>query len=84
MNNNLKESALQYLSSPAFNKNTLVDITEIHVRPESDSNKMKAFVGAVKNPYLFRVGSIGDHVTYSGNTGDTLQRRIHNLLISEN
>ena len=29
MNNNLKESALHYLSSPAFNKNTLVDITEI-------------------------------------------------------
>ena len=65
MNNNLKESALHYLSSPAFNKNTLVDITEIHVRSESD-------------------GSIGVHVTYSGNTGDTLQRRIHNLLISEN
>lgn len=43
-----------------------------------------SFVDAVKNPYLFRVGSIGVHVTYSGNTGDTLQRRIHNLLISEN
>ena len=84
MNNNLKESALHYLSSPAFNKNTLVDITEIHVRSEPDGDKMKAFVDAVKNPYLFHVGSIGVHVTYSGNTGDTLQRRIHNLLISEN
>ena len=84
MNNNLKESALHYLSSPAFNKNTLVDITEIHVRSEPDGDKMKAFVDAVKNPYLLRVGSIGVHVTYSGNTGDTLQRRIHNLLISEN
>ena len=84
MNNNLKESALHYLSSPAFNKNTLHDITEIHVRSESDGDKMKAFVDAVKNPYLFRDGSIGVHVTYSGNTGDTLQRRIHNLLISEN
>ena len=51
MNNNLKESALHYLSSPAFNKNTLVDITEIHVRSESDGDKMKAFVDAVKNPY---------------------------------
>ena len=84
MNNNLKESALHYLSSPAFNKNTLVDITEIHVRSESDGDKMKAFVDAVKNPYLFRVGSFGVHVSYSGNSGDTLQRRIHNLLISEN
>ena len=64
MNNNLKESALHYLSSPAFNKNTLVDITEIHVRSEPDGDKMKAFVDAVKNPYLFRVGSIGVHVTY--------------------
>ena len=48
MNNNLKESALHYLSSPAFNKNTLVDITEIHVRSEPDGDKMKAFVDAVK------------------------------------
>ena len=49
MNNNLKESALHYLSSPAFNKNTLVDITEIHVRSESDGDKMKAFVDAQKS-----------------------------------
>ena len=84
MDHSLKESALQYLSSPAFNKNTLVDITEIHIRPESGGDRIKAFIDAVKNPYLFRVGSIGVHVTYSGNTGDTLQRRIHNLLISEN
>ena len=39
-----------------------------------------AFLQAVRNPYLFRVGDIGVHVTFSGKNGDTLQKRVCNLL----
>lgn len=75
-----KAQAEQQLRSAEFDKSTLPDISEI-VIPNSDSEgKMVAFLQAVGNPYLFRVGDIGVHVSFSGKAGDTLQKRLCNLL----
>lgn len=75
-----KEQAEQQLHSANFDKYALPDISDVKI-PDSDSEgKIFAFLQAVKNPYLFRVGDIGVHVTFSGKNGDTLQKRVCNLL----
>lgn len=75
-----KEQAKQQLLSADFDKFSLPDISDVKI-PDSDSeSRIFAFLQAVKNPYLFRVGDIGVHITFSGRNGDTLQKRVCNLL----
>lgn len=75
-----KEQAEQQLHSAEFDKYALPDISDFQI-PDSDSeSKIAAFLQAVRNPYLFRVGDIGVHVAFSGRNGDTLQKRVCNLL----
>ena len=77
---NYKEQAEKQLHSADFDKYSLPDISDFKI-PDSDSgSKIFAFLQFVKNPYLFRVGDIGVHITFSGKNGDTLQRRVCNLL----
>ncbi len=75
-----KGQAEQQLQAADFDKYKLPDISGI-VIPDSDSKaKMTAFLQAAGNPYLFRVGDVGVHVSFSGSHGDTLHRRICRLL----
>lgn len=75
-----KEQAEKQLHSADFDKYALPDIADVKI-PDADSeSKIVAFLQAVKNPYLFRVGDIGVHVSFSGGNGDTLQKRVCNLL----
>ncbi|MCI9267918.1 DUF6870 family protein [Oscillospiraceae bacterium 44-5] len=75
-----KEQAEKQLHSEDFDKYALPDISEVKI-PDADSERrIFAFLQAVRNPYLFRVGDIGVHVTFSGKNGDTLQKRVCNLL----
>lgn len=75
-----KEQAEKQLHSADFDKYSLSDISDLKI-PDGDSRcKICAFLQAVKNPYLFRVGDIGVHVSFSGRNGDTLQELVCNLL----
>ena len=75
-----KEQAEKQLHSADFDKYSLPDISDFKI-PDGDSeSKIFAFLQTVQNPYLFRVGDIGVHVTFSGRNGDTLQKRVCNLL----
>ncbi len=75
-----KGQAEQQLLAADFDKYKLPDISGI-VIPDSDPKaKITAFLQAVGHPYLFRVGDIGVHVSFSGSHGDTLQRRVCRLL----
>jgi len=77
---NYKEQAEQRLRAADFDKYELQDLSGISL-PNGDSRaKMRALLRAAGNPYLFRVGDIGVHVSFSGKTGDTLQGRICRLL----
>lgn len=75
-----KVQAEQRLHASGFNKYELPDITEISLPDADCCVKMCAFLQAVKNPYLFRVGDVGVHIVFSGKDGDTLQNRISNLV----
>lgn len=75
-----KEQAEKQLHAADFDKYALPDIAGFRI-PDTDSeSKIAAFLQAVQNPYLFRVGDIGVHVSFSGRNGDTLQKRVCNLL----
>jgi len=76
-----KWQAEQQLQSTEFDKNKLPDILGITIPDSGPEAKMCAFLQAVGNPYLFRVGDVGVHVSFSGKTGDTLQQRFCNLLL---
>lgn len=77
---NYKEQAENQLYASDFDKYQLSDISAITI-PDGDSrSKMRSFLQVVSNPYLFRVGDIGVHVSFSGSAGDTLQKRVCNLL----
>lgn len=77
---NYKDLAEIQLHSDTFDKQSLSDISGISI-PDSDAKtKMKTFIKIAGNPYLFRVGDVGVHVAFSGNSGDTLQKRICHLL----
>jgi len=76
-----KSQAEEQLLAEDFDKYKLPDISGI-VIPDSDPKaRIAAFLQAVGNPYLFRVGDIGVHVSFSGSHGDTLQRRVCRLLL---
>lgn len=77
---NYKSQAERQLSSEGFDKNNLSDIAGISIPDGDAKTKISAFLQAVGNPYLFRVGDIGVHVVFSGENGDTLQKRICHLL----
>lgn len=75
-----KEQAEKQLLAANFDKYSLPDISDV-VIPDSDpKSKISAFLQNVANPYLFRVGDIGVHVSFSGSPGDTLQKRVCDLL----
>lgn len=77
---NYKSQAENQLHSEAFDKYSLPDITGISIPAGDDKTKISTFLQAAGNPYLFRVGDIGVHVAFSGENGDTLQKRICHLL----
>lgn len=77
---NYKSQAENQLRSECFDKYSLPDITGISIPGSDGKTKMSAFLQAAGNPYLFRVGDIGVHVVFSGENGDTLQKRICHLL----
>ena len=76
----LKRQADQQLQRADFIKYELPDITGISLPNAGPQAKARAFLRAAGNPYLFRVGDIGVHVAFSGETGDTLQDRMCRLL----
>ncbi len=75
-----KEQAEQRLRAADFDKYTLPDLSGVALPDGNPQAKISAFLRAVGNPYLFRVGDIGVHVSFSGKYGDTLQGRICRLL----
>lgn len=75
-----KTLAKQKLHSKNFNKDSLVDISAISIPTGDTESKMSVFLQEIGNPYLFRVGDIGVHVLFSGKEGDSLQKRVYNLL----
>lgn len=77
---NYKDLAEAQLRSKSFDKYSLPDITEIRILNSDAQAKMSAFLHAGGNPYLFRVGDTAVHVVFTGNAGDTLQKRICHLL----
>lgn len=77
---NYKSQAEIQLRSEGFDKYSLPDITGISLSGRDGKAKMGAFLQTAGNPYLFRVGDIGVHVVFSGEKGDTLQKRICHLL----
>ncbi|MFG6352714.1 MAG: hypothetical protein K1W21_14145 [Oscillospiraceae bacterium] len=77
---NYKSQAENQLRSEHFDKYSLPDITGVSIPASDDKTRMSTFLKATGNPYLFRVGDIGVHVVFSGENGDTLQKRICRLL----
>ena len=77
---NYKRQAEHQLHSGGFDKNSLSDITGIMLPDGDAKTKICTFLQAAGNPYLFRVGDVGVHVVFSGENGDTLQKRICHLL----
>ena len=77
---NYKRQAEHQLSSEDFDKNILSDIAGFSIPDGDAKTKICTFLKAAGNPYLFRVGDIGVHVVFSGENGDTLQKRICRLL----
>jgi len=80
---NLKAEADAQLCSEAFDKYELPDLADYALPNGQEREKMRAFLDRVNNPYLFRVGEIGVHVVFSGQTGDTLQAHISSLLTKQ-
>lgn len=63
-----KEDADRLLHEATFDKYSLPDLSSFSVSCTTDpSEKFTQFLSYVKNPYLFRVGDIGVHVSFSGN-----------------
>lgn len=77
---NYKEQAETRLYAADFDKDRLPDISQISIPDLDSKSKMAVFLQAVGNPYLFRVGDTGVHISFSGRNGDTLQRRVFHLL----
>lgn len=77
---NYKEQAEAQLCAADFNKNQLPDISGLAISGSDPMTKMLAFLQAVGNPYLFRVGDIAVHLSFSGRKGDSLQKRVCHLL----
>jgi hypothetical protein len=75
-----KKEAAEKLRSQSFRKEELPDISGISLAESDEKVKIQKFLDTVKNPYLFRVGDIGVHVVFSGQSGDSLQAHIRNLL----
>ncbi len=75
-----KEQAEQRLRAADFDKYKLPDISGVVLPDGGPEAKMRAFLRAAGNPYLFRVGDICVHVSFSGRNGDTLQGRVRRLL----
>lgn len=75
-----KEQAERQMHSADFDKYSLPDISGLEIPDDGSEGRICAFLQAVRNPYLFRVGDIGVHVAFSGRNGDTLQKRVCNLL----
>lgn len=77
---NYKSEAESKLHSEGFDKYSLPDISGVPIPAGDGKTKMSSFLQTAGNPYLFRVGDIGVHVVFSGENGDTLQKRICHLL----
>lgn len=77
---NYKSQAERQLCAEGFDKNGLSDIAGLSIPDGDPDAKIAAFLRATGNPYLFRVGDVGVHVVFSGESGDTLQQRICHLL----
>lgn len=75
-----KSQAECQLYREGFDKSSLPDIAGVSIPDGDEPAKIRAFLEAAGNPYLFRVGDIGVHVVFSGEQGDTLQERICHLL----
>lgn len=74
-----KEQAEAQLRAADFDKFALSDLSAFQLPDGEPQYKFAAFLQYVKNPYLFRVGDIGVHISFSGKDGDTLQRRLCSL-----
>lgn len=75
-----KSQAESRLNGEGFRKDSLSDIAGLSIPDGGAETKIRAFLEAAGNPYLFRVGDVGVHVVFSGGNGDTLQQRICHLL----
>lgn len=74
----LKEMAAVDIRS--VNVEELVDITAIdeHVPDEEQTERIRRFIQAVKNPYCFRVGNMAVKSSFSGTV--SLQQRIQEMI----
>lgn len=74
----LKEMAAVDIRS--VNVEELVDITAIdeHVPDEEQTERIRRFIQAVKNPYCFRVGNMVVKSSFSGTV--SLQQRIQEMI----
>lgn len=61
---------------------SLVDIRDVKIdRSMSVEDRMKSYVGQIKNPYMFKVGNTVVRVSYA-NTQATINDNFVNLLAS--
>lgn len=76
----LQEQARETIKSRNIDTSHLIDIETIGELDGSTEAKMTAFIKAIKNPYLFRVGSTTVHLEFSDQSSDTLQDKMCNIL----
>lgn len=78
-----QEDAYHLLHKSKFDKYSLPDLSSFSMpHTPNQGEKFKQFLGYVKNPYLFRVGDIGVHVTFAQEPGKTLQDSMLKILSS--
>lgn len=76
----LQNEAREQICANDLHIEDLTDIRTVRLPAGNSAEKLKAFLAAVKNPYLFRVGEVPVCVEFSKRSGDTLEGRLAHLL----
>lgn len=67
-------------SFPPYNKDELVDISDVHVDPNlPPEERLAEFVRQIKNPYLYKCGNFVIHAKYDPD-GPTLEQCVRQAL----
>ena len=78
-----QEDAYRLLHESEFDKYSLPDLSAFSMsHTPNQGEKFRQFLDYVRNPYLFRVGDIGVHVTFAQEPGKTLQNSMVKILSS--
>lgn len=71
------------MKKAVIDKSNLVDIRDIQIDQSLPvESRIKSYVEQVKNPYLFKVGDVTVHISYS-DTAATLNDKFIDLLLKK-